>query len=153
MPMPLEVMENTFESQPRNPVIAKLFRLAHLSENLGYGLRKLKRWQEITGRPMHIETSINSVKVTFNFRIRKSERNKVAKNVVKSVAKNVAVSLTDRQQKILAIISENPHTTRAEMAAAIGVATKTIERDLARLSDVVRYVGPKKGGYWEYIPE
>ena len=37
MPMPLEVMENSFESQPRNPVIAKLFRLAHISENLGYG--------------------------------------------------------------------------------------------------------------------
>ncbi len=31
MPMPLDVMENSFESQPRNPVIAKLFRLAHLS--------------------------------------------------------------------------------------------------------------------------
>lgn len=33
MPMPLDVMENSFESQPRNPVIAKLFRLAHLRES------------------------------------------------------------------------------------------------------------------------
>lgn len=74
MPMPLDVMENSFESQPRNPVIAKLFRLAHLSENLGYGLRKLKRWQEITGRPMHIETTVNSVKVTFDLQTRETEK-------------------------------------------------------------------------------
>ncbi|MBD5163696.1 MAG: hypothetical protein HDT09_03235 [Bacteroidales bacterium] len=30
MPMPLDNMANSFESQPRNPIIAKLFRLAHI---------------------------------------------------------------------------------------------------------------------------
>lgn len=139
MPMPLDVMENSFESQPRNPVIAKLFRLAHISENLGYGLHKLKRWQDVTGRPMHIETTINSVKVTFDFQARESRTTNVAKN------------LTGRQQQIMALISENPQTTRAEIAASIGVATKTIERELATLSEIVRYVGSKKGGHWEII--
>ncbi|MDE5673585.1 MAG: HTH domain-containing protein, partial [Duncaniella sp.] len=65
------------------------------------------------------------------------------------VAKNVAKNLTERQQRIVAIISENPQTTRAEIATAIGVATKTIERELAALSNIVRYVGSKKGGHWE----
>lgn len=143
MPMPLDVMENSFESQPRNPVIAKLFRLAHLSENLGYGLRKLKRWQEITGRPMHIETTINSVKVTFDFQTRESETS--------DVAKSVAINLTERQQQIITLISKNPQTTRAEIAFTIGVSAKTIERELATLSEIVRYVGSKKGGHWEII--
>ena len=143
MPMPLDVMESSFESQPRNPVIAKLFRLAHLSENLGYGLRKLKRWQEVTGRPMHIKTTINSVKVTFDLQNREVKK--------ADVAKNVAKNLTERQQQIIALISENPQTTRAEIAAAIGVATKTIERELAALPDIVRYVGSKKGDHWEII--
>ena len=140
MPMPLEVMENSFESQPRNPVIAKLFRLAHISENLGYGLRKLKRWQDGTGRPMYIETTINSVKVTFDLQTRGA-----------NVAKNVAKNLTDRQQQIIALITDNPQTTRAEIANALGVATKTIERELAAISDIIRYVGSKKGGHWEII--
>lgn len=151
MPMPLDVMESSFESQPRNPVIAKLFRLAHLSENLGYGLRKLKRWQAVTGRPMHIETTINSVKVTFDLQTREAEKADVAKNVVKNVAKNVAKNLTERQQRIIALISEDPQTTRADIATAIGVATKTIERELFALSGIVRYVGPKKGGHWEIV--
>lgn len=147
MPMPLDVMENSFESQPRNPIIAKLFRLAHLSENLGYGLRKLKHWQEITGRPMHIETTINSVKVTFDFQTRESGTSDVVKNVAKNVAKN----LTERQQQIITLISKNPQTTRAEIASAIGVSAKTIERELATLSKIVCYVGSKKGGHWEII--
>ncbi len=151
MPMPLDVMESSFESQPRNPVIAKLFRLAHLSENLGYGLRRLKRWQEVTGRPMHIETTTNSVKVTFDFQTRESGTTDVAKNVAKNVVKNVVKNLSGRQQQIIALISENPQTTRAEIAAAIGVATKTIERELAALSGIVQYVGSKKGGHWEIL--
>lgn len=149
MPMPVDVMESSFESQPRNPVIAKMFRLAHLSENLGYGLRKLKRWQEVTGRPMHIETTINSVKVTFDLQTREVEKSDVVKNVVKNVAKNVAKNLTERQQQIIALIGEDSQITRAEMAATIGVATKTIERELTSLSDIVRYVGSKKSGHWE----
>lgn len=69
------------------------------------------------------------------------------------VAKNVAKNLTERQQRIIAIISENPQTTRAEIAITIGVATKTIERELAALSGIVRYVGSKKGGHWEIIKD
>lgn len=117
--------------------------MAHLSENLGYGLRKLKRWQEVTGRPMHIEATINSVKVTFYFQKRDG--------VTTDVAKNVAKNLTGRQQQIIAIIDENPQTTRVEIASIIGVSSKTIERELAALSDIVRYVGSKEGGHWEII--
>ena len=90
---------------------------------------------------MHIETTVNSVKVTFDLRTREAEKSDVAKNVAKN--------LTERQKRIIALISENPQTTRAEIATAIGVATKTVERELAALSEIVRYVGSKKGGHWE----
>lgn len=90
----------------------------------------------ITGRPMYIETTVNSVKATFNLLTREAETSDVAKNVAKN--------LTERQQRIIALISENPQTTRTEIAVAIGVATKTIERELATLSNIVRYVGSKK---------
>ncbi len=39
------------------------------------------------------------------------------------------------------------------MAAAVGVAAKTIERELNVLSDIVRYVGSKKSGNWEIIAD
>ena len=37
--------------------------------------------QEVTGRPMHIDTTINSVKVTFDLQTRESD---VTKNVAKT---------------------------------------------------------------------
>lgn len=95
--MPLDIMENSFESQPRNPIIAKLFRLAHISENLGYGLRKLKRWQEVTGRTMHIDTSINSVKVTFDLQTRDTSKINVPVNApVKLTETQKIVNLVDK---------------------------------------------------------
>ncbi len=90
---------------------------------------------------MQVETTINSVKVTFDLQTREAEKAVVAKNVAKN--------LTERQQRIITLISENPQTTRAEIAATIGVATKTVERELASLSEIVRYFGSKKSGHWE----
>ena len=142
MPKPLDEMEQTFESLPRNPVIAKMFRLAHLSENLGYGLSKLKTWESVTGNPMKIDPSLSSVKVIFYF---------TPKGEGTNVAKNVAKNVTERQTSILNIITETPQITRAEIADKIGVNVKTIERELASLTNYVRYVGPKKGGHWEVI--
>ncbi len=148
-------MESSFESQPRNPVIAKLFRLAHLSENLGYGLRKLKRWQEVTGRPMHIETTINSVKVTFDLRSREAEKSDVGKNVGKNVGKDVGKDvgkkITPRQQMILDLINANPYISMSEMANKIGVATRTIEREISRMNSLVNHSGPKNGGKWHIL--
>ena len=95
---------------------------------------------EVTGRPMNIETTINSVKVTFDLQTREAD-----------VAKNVAKNLTERQQQIIAPITENPQTTRADIAATIGVAIKTVEPELAAISNIIRYVGSKKGGHWELI--
>jgi ATP-dependent DNA helicase RecG len=86
-----------------------------------------------------------TVKVTFDLKTREVEKTDVAKNVAKN--------LTERQQRIIALISENPQITRAEIAGAIGVATKTIERELTTLSNIVYYVGPKKGGHWEIIKD
>ena len=91
MPKPLDEMEQTFESLPRNPVIAKMFRLAHLSENLGYGLSKLKTWESVTGNAMKIELSLSSVRVTFY--LRPTEENQGgAKNGAKNGAKSDAKS-------------------------------------------------------------
>lgn len=91
---------------------------------------------------------INSVNVTFDLQTRETD---VSINVPKNVAKNVTKNLTDRQQRIIALIKENPRTTRAEIGATIGVTTKTVERELATLSDIVRYVGSKKGGHWKIL--
>ena len=39
----------------------------------------------------------------------------------------------------------------AEMAKIIGVTTRTIEREIPKIENFIRHIGPKNGGHWEII--
>ena len=66
LPMPADQMMRTFYSSLRNPTIAKLFRFANISENVGMG--KLFSWKELTGHDISFESDRNVVRVTFFLR-------------------------------------------------------------------------------------
>jgi len=44
LPRPVEELLKADESYPRNPVLAKLFRIARLCESAGYGFDKMLEW-------------------------------------------------------------------------------------------------------------
>ena len=62
--MPAEQMVRTFYSSLRNPTIAKLFRFANISENVGFGMGKLFSWKQLTGNEVTCESDRNVVRVT-----------------------------------------------------------------------------------------
>lgn len=68
LPMPAEQMVRTFYSSLRNPTIAKLFRFANISENVGLGMGKLFSWKQLTGNDVTCESDRNVVRVTFFFK-------------------------------------------------------------------------------------
>ncbi|MBO7127835.1 winged helix-turn-helix transcriptional regulator, partial [bacterium] len=55
--------------------------------------------------------------------------------------------------KILNLIKENPYITAVEMAEVLFITEKGLEWQLKKLRDenIIRHIGPKKGGYWEII--
>lgn len=53
-PIPPEKMFGTLYSSSRNPTIAKLFRFAKLSENIGFGINKMMSWKTLTGNDVTI---------------------------------------------------------------------------------------------------
>jgi len=48
-PIPFEQMVGQFYTNPRNPSIAKMFRVTHIAENAGFGMNKLRSWTQLTG--------------------------------------------------------------------------------------------------------
>lgn len=68
LPMPAEQMVRTFYSSLRNPTIAKLFRFANISENVGFGMGKLFSWKQLPGNEVTCESDRNVVRVTFYLR-------------------------------------------------------------------------------------
>jgi predicted HTH transcriptional regulator len=65
LPRPVKELLEEDVTIPRNPVIAKLFRIAKLCENAGYGFDKMLTWKEETHKDVLFETAIDKTKVTF----------------------------------------------------------------------------------------
>ncbi|MBQ6070971.1 MAG: winged helix-turn-helix transcriptional regulator [Bacteroidales bacterium] len=61
--------------------------------------------------------------------------------------------LTDNQRKILAIMKENPYVTQSELSSLIGINSKNIRNNIAKLKSTGRLtrVGPDKGGWWKVV--
>ena len=74
---------------------------------------------------------------------------KDGKNVPVNVPVNVP--LKDRQKKIIATLSKDPHTSAKTLAEKFGVTEKTIKRDLQLLKqqNLLARIGADKNGYWK----
>lgn len=56
-----------------------------------------------------------------------------------------------RQQGIISLIKRNNQITVEELAAKLDVNERTIYRDLEELKNVIKYIGPSRGGYWTFL--
>jgi len=65
LPRPIDELMKEDVSVPRNPVIAKLFRIAKLCENAGFGFDKMLLWKKETNKEVLFESTIDKTKVTF----------------------------------------------------------------------------------------
>ncbi len=56
-------------------------------------------------------------------------------------------------EKIINALDHNHVMTIAELAKALGLSTRSIERNLQKLQKEgrLRRIGPQKGGYWEVV--
>jgi len=56
-------------------------------------------------------------------------------------------------EKILALLKANPKLSAREVAEAIGVTSRAVEKQISKLRDEnrIRRIGPAKGGYWDVI--
>ena len=54
---------------------------------------------------------------------------------------------------IINLIKTNPYISRKELATQLKIHDSSIKRRLATLQekDIIRRVGPAKGGFWEII--
>ncbi|MBQ8113248.1 MAG: winged helix-turn-helix transcriptional regulator [Kiritimatiellae bacterium] len=77
---------------------------------------------------------------------------KVAKNL-EEVAKKVAKRVSAAELRIIECIVEAPSISQAAIAERLGMTRQYIGRCMDDLQkrQIIRRVGPKKGGHWEMI--
>ena len=134
--------------------------------NAGYGMNKLISWETLTGTRPTIESDRTIAVVSFPLKSalqRKAEdadgKNSAnndddGKNGAKNGAKigaKIGAKTTPRQNAILTLMIDNPKISLDEIAKEIGAGTSTVDREIAKMSHLVKRIGPKNGGYWEII--
>lgn len=73
--------------------------------------------------------------------------------MAQSVTVNVTVKLTANQKSILGLVKENPNISQEAIAAELGLARETVNRNMKKLQerDVLKRLGADKNGRWEII--
>ncbi len=87
---------------------------------------------------------------------RKSTKSEYDNPLNDNVAKNVGKNVGKTQQRlgdIFNLIIADKNITLVEMAKKLNVTEKTIERLLAEHNDIIKHIGPKKGGHWVVITD
>lgn len=68
---------------------------------------------------------------------------------------NGSKNKTEINRGIIAAIKRNPKVSAAEIAMQLGLSSRAVEKriKLLREHDIIRRVGPDKGGHWEVVAE
>ena len=162
LPRSVEELMTTDETLPRNPVLAKFFRVAKLCESAGFGFDKMLQWKKQTGNEVSFESTIYKTKFTFmlneNFdkkSIEKTEETveKTPKTIEKGIEKTEksiekigkgiekipktiekGIEKTEKSiEKIMKLMSENPFITTAQLSGTIGISVAAINKHIAKL--------------------
>ena len=113
-------------------------------------MNKLVSWESLTGTRPTIESDRTIAIVSFP--LKSAIQRKTEDNEGRDGAKNGAKT-TPRQNAIIALMINNPEITLDEIAKEIGIGTSTVDREIAKMTHLVRRIGSRNGGYWEIIEE
>ena len=161
LPKPLEELKGKDLSIPRNPILAKLFRMVKLAENAGYGLDNIEHnWKEYNGTTVHYLIDFDMTIVKFETQININKE--ILEGISEGVSEGISEGISERFEKTFGrsgkeihltykIIEVNPMFSAQQIASKIGKTSRTVENHLQKLKDAgfIERKGPKLGGYWE----
>jgi ATP-dependent DNA helicase RecG len=166
LPRPVEELLKSDESLPRNPVLAKFFRIAKLCESAGYGFDRMLEWKNQTGNDVLFETTIDKTKFTFMIDTTKAIKEESGMIHGESVVKNIESSKKDTKttkktrknyqekqkttKKILILLAEKPNISMREIAEELDMTNDGIIWQINKLKSqgFIRREGADKGGQW-----
>lgn len=151
-------------SKIRNRCIAEVFSRMKIIESWGTGIRRMFsscreygiREPELLEigdsfrvnlyRPSYLEENQSTPKSSLKSTLKSS-----LKSTPKSSLKSTPKNLNETQQKIMELIRKNPSTTQVEMAEAIKISRRAIQKNIKELvcQEMIERVGSDRKGYWK----
>ena len=145
LPKSIEQIMREDISMPRNPIIAKLFRVVKLAENAGYGFDKMiDGWNKYAGTKPEFEQGLDFTKATFYWK---------SKDGTTQITTQMTTQITTQNQseKIIRLLREKPALGRKELAELIGDITEDgikYHLDKLKKEGKIERIGGTRG-YWK----
>ncbi len=145
---------NDYTPFPKNPIISSFFRQIFYAEELGSGFRKIAKYgKSYFGRePLIKEHDVFHFEAKFDAKMQSIANGSVA--LTKKTNEELSGKTSGKTSgKILEYIRNNSKITIPELAKAIGVSERSIERNLHNLQEqeLLKRIGPAKGGSWSVV--
>lgn len=134
-------------SIPRNPLIADVCYRAGYIDTWGRGIQKIVSACRESGLDEpQFEDVFGGLRVTLT--------GGRFTATLETVAKTGSEKSSEKSsEKILTLLVENPSLSAKDLAEAVGMSSRAVEKQLAILKNKGRLkrIGPAKGGYWQVI--
>jgi ATP-dependent DNA helicase RecG len=150
LPKGLSVQELGTVSVRRNEIVADLFSRMHMVERTGMGIQKMKEAMVAAG----LREPTFKADGFFRAVLHRSPDLALKKGASEKTSEQMSEKTSEKTpRRILSALAKHPQATIADLARAMGVSDRTIERNLKRLQEEgrLRRVGPDKGGHWEVL--
>ena len=140
---PEEYVKGNYESEIRNPVIAKMLFISKSIEQFGSGFKRIDSLCKDAGIKYSYERSNNG----FKFIIYRP------KFISDKTDVTYGEDLNKTERAVLAVLRQNSEITREEIAERVSKTVRTVQRALDVLSEkeYIRRVGAKKDSTWEVL--
>jgi ATP-dependent DNA helicase RecG len=147
-----DLLNNTYQSTPRNKLIADVFKdMGHI-EKYGSGIQRIINHFKQEELPM---PSFQNISEGFMVTITGSDDSlgKSLNKVAEKVAEKVVENLTHNQKKIVDLIANNKFATAIEISKEVGISHRKTQENIAKLKELglLKRIGPAKGGHWQIL--
>lgn len=134
-------------SMCRNPLIASLLLRCNYIEKMGTGIERIRAALNRENCPQ-VNIRFNTM---FILEFPRPTHSKTDGATDQTMEKTRVKPREKTRVKILGLIADNPHTTTAQLAEAVGITPKGVEWQLSQMKKdgILKHVGSAKGGRWE----
>jgi ATP-dependent DNA helicase RecG len=145
------LLRGEYTSTPRNVQVADMFKEAGVIERYGSGIGRIVDDFKAYGLAA---PEFKEVGESFIVTVSKTRRPGFHPNTIqKGLAERLVERLAESQKKILTLMQANPNISKKDLAAAVGISTTAIDKNISALKakGLLIRIGPDKGGHWSLL--
>ena len=130
----------------RNPIVAEAMREMKYVNMFNRGIMRV---QEMLKENKNPKATFDISKLTiFSVEVHVSDNLQLIATNSNTIGDTIGDTISERQQKIIKMITVNPRISISELAEALCTSTRTIKRDITSMSKLVRHEGSSRAGIW-----